>query len=58
MSAPDTNVEKQAKRHIPSLSGMSFAISVAALAVIALTIWGGLPVEEQPRGPVPVEEDQ
>ena len=31
MSAPDTNVEKQTRRHRPSLGGIAFAVAVAAI---------------------------
>ncbi|MCC5965201.1 MAG: hypothetical protein JJU24_03605 [Natronohydrobacter sp.] len=34
MSAPDTNTTKQAKRHKPSLLGISFAVIVAGLLLI------------------------
>lgn len=34
MSAPDTNTKKQAKRHKPSLLGISLAVIVASLLLI------------------------
>jgi hypothetical protein len=38
MSAPDTNVTKQARRHKPALWGIAIALGIAAVAaVVALT---------------------
>lgn len=36
MSAPDTNVEKQAKRHKPSLVGIGAAVIFALVLLFAL----------------------
>ncbi|MFC3616012.1 hypothetical protein ACFORG_19850 [Lutimaribacter marinistellae] len=47
MSAPETNVERQSRRHKPSLFGIGAA--VLAAAVIGVVIWmlGDLSSEEQ-----------
>lgn len=39
MSAPDTNIEKQADRHKGPLVGMPMAVIVAVLAMIAVAIY-------------------
>lgn len=39
MSAPNTNVETQEKRHRPSLGGMSIAVGVAALLLLGWLVW-------------------
>ncbi len=39
MTAPDTNVEKQQRRHRPSLIGMSVAAAIVAIVFIALVMW-------------------
>lgn len=49
MSAPDTNVEKQAKRHKGPLRGMSGAIILAVVAILAVFAWVNLTgVDEAP----------
>jgi hypothetical protein len=49
MSAPDTNVEKQAKRHKGPLKGMPGAIILAVVAIIAVFVWVNLTgVDEAP----------
>lgn len=47
MSAPDTNIEKQTKRHRPAIYGILAALMVAACAVIVFNLWGGVPSDEQ-----------
>jgi hypothetical protein len=39
MSAPDTNVETQEKRHKGPLSGMLFAVLIAGLLFLGLILW-------------------
>ncbi|EAR52615.1 hypothetical protein OG2516_05888 [Oceanicola granulosus HTCC2516] len=39
MSAPDTDVEKQAKRHRPALGGMAIVLLFVALITIAFSFW-------------------
>ncbi|MBM7069670.1 hypothetical protein [Actibacterium sp. 188UL27-1] len=39
MSAPDTNLEKQAERHGPSLFGMAAVVVFALLLLAGLTSW-------------------
>ena len=42
MSAPQTNIEKQTKRHIGPLVGMAVAVAVA----IIVAIWWGMTANE------------
>ncbi|QGX99019.1 hypothetical protein EI983_12365 [Roseovarius faecimaris] len=39
MSAPDTNVEKQTKRHKGPLTGMPAAIVLAVVAIVGAIAW-------------------
>ena len=39
MSAPDTNIEKQQKRHRPSLTGIGLAAGFAALLLVGFLGW-------------------
>ncbi len=39
MSAPNTDIEKQVRRHSPSLFGISLAVAAAAAIGIAITLW-------------------
>lgn len=39
MSAPDTNVEKQAKNHKGPLTGMAGVLIFAGVLLIALIVW-------------------
>ncbi|MEJ6402595.1 hypothetical protein [Yoonia sp. 2307UL14-13] len=39
MSAPDTNVEKQTRRHRPSLLGISVAVGFALILLCGLIIF-------------------
>ncbi|PWE29208.1 hypothetical protein [Pararhodobacter marinus] len=39
MTAPQTNVERQAKRHSPALTGITIAIALAVLAAIVFAFW-------------------
>ena len=64
MSAPDTNTERQAKRHRPALVGMAVAVLVALALLFAYSIYvaedGNTPqgAEEQVDGRTGVVEDQ
>jgi len=42
MSAPQTNIEKQAKRHRGPLTGIVVALSVAALLFIGFTVYSSM----------------
>lgn len=44
MSPPDTNTEKQERRHRPVLRGILLAVAVAALAILG--VWAFDPGEE------------
>lgn len=50
MSAPDTNVERQARRHKPSLWGIAIAIAVAAIVAAVALLSSGVPGEDQAAG--------
>lgn len=39
LSAPDTNIEKQEKRHKGPLSGMALAAIIAALGFVGVLAW-------------------
>lgn len=39
MSAPDTNVEREAKRHKPALGGIGFSLIVVALLVAVFGLY-------------------
>lgn len=47
MSAPDTDIEKQEKRHKPSLVGMGAAVAFAGVLLAIFLMWtvdrGGVP---------------
>lgn len=64
MSAPDTNTEKQAKRHRPSLIGMAIAVLVALGLLFVYSIYvadqGNTPegAAEQVDGRTGVVEDE
>ena len=59
MSAPDTNIDREAKRHKPALIGIAFALGVAALlaagfGLFAISGWdealendGAAPVQQE-----------
>ncbi|MEJ6389459.1 hypothetical protein [Gymnodinialimonas ulvae] len=54
MSAPDTNIDKQTRRHKPSLFGIALALIVAAVAAAVFIAWDGLEPESQ-AAPVTVQ---
>lgn len=47
MSAPNTNVEKQRKRHTPAILGIVAAITLAAVFVVVAVTSEGVPLDEQ-----------
>ncbi|SIN86350.1 hypothetical protein [Vannielia litorea] len=56
MSAPDTNIEKQTKRHSGPLLGIALAVGVGVLAIAAWLLWaadeGNTPRDATPEGGV------
>ena len=40
MTAPDTNTEREAKRHSPALLGILVAVLIAGAAGLVMTSWG------------------
>lgn len=47
MSAPNTNVKRQEKRHRPAIWGIGVALLIAILAAVAFGFWDGVEEEEQ-----------
>ena len=47
MSAPDTNLRKQRRRHMPSIVGIAAALAVALVAGLAILLMDRLPADEQ-----------
>ena len=39
MSAPDTNIEKQKRRHFAPLWGIGSALVIAGIAMFAVPLW-------------------
>ncbi|QQA43986.1 hypothetical protein [Pelagovum pacificum] len=39
MSAPETNVDKQAKRHRPSIVGISVVLIFVAIITVVFSVW-------------------
>lgn len=39
MSAPDTNIDREVKRHKPALGGIAFAVTVAAVLVAGFGLY-------------------
>ncbi|WP_224816396.1 hypothetical protein [Hasllibacter sp. MH4015] len=59
MSAPDTNIERQTKRHTPSIWGISIALIAAAIAAVFFMMWTGTEGEDQAApAAVPAVSDQ
>jgi hypothetical protein len=57
MSAPDTNVEKQARRHKPALYGIALAVLVAVVAIIVFATSDGLnPADQAAPATVPAAD--
>lgn len=55
MSAPDTNLDRQAKRHKGPLWGILTAVAVAGLLLLGYLLWiaeeGDAPYEDQGTAP-------
>lgn len=60
MSAPQTNIEKQERRHRPALGGMTIAAGFAALLFVGWILWvfaaGNTPGESEAERVVPGAE--
>ncbi|MEX3016148.1 hypothetical protein [Gymnodinialimonas hymeniacidonis] len=56
MSAPDTNLDRQARRHKPALWGIAIAVGAAAIFAITAFLVEGVPADEQAAG-VPAATD-
>lgn len=39
MSAPDTNIKDQKRKHKPALAGMKVAVAFAALLLVGMVAW-------------------
>lgn len=50
MSAPDTNTEKQAKRHRPALIGIAIAVAVGVICAVIITIFSFSAPREAAQG--------
>jgi hypothetical protein len=57
MSAPDTQIERQAKRHRPSLLGIATAAGAVGIVVLVLSLWPR-PLAEDPELPATTTEVQ
>lgn len=57
MSASDTNLEKQKRRHRPSLVAIGAALTAVVVVIVALVVWGGVAREDQ-AAPGTVEQSQ
>ena len=55
MSAPDTNIRKQRRRHIPALAGIAAALAIALIAAFSMLLFDRIPADEQAT-PVPAPE--
>ncbi|QXT39109.1 hypothetical protein [Gymnodinialimonas ceratoperidinii] len=53
MSAPNTNTERQARRHKPALWGIIIAIVAAGLFILWALLNDGTPLDEQAAGAPP-----
>ena len=53
MSAPDTNIERQTRRHKPSLWGIGIALAAAAVFAITALLSEGVPADQQAAGVPP-----
>ena len=47
MSAPDTDLEKQRKRHRGPIWGISIGLLFVALVALGAFFWPGVPLDEQ-----------
>ncbi|MGC8202927.1 hypothetical protein ACP2AV_09510 [Aliiroseovarius sp. PTFE2010] len=53
MSAPNTNIEKQEKRHKPSLMGIGIAVAIGLLMLAAVLGTGMSSIDEDTPTTVP-----
>lgn len=53
MSAPDTNTEKQARRHKPAIWGIIIAVCAAVVFILWALLNDGMPLDEQAAGAPP-----
>lgn len=51
MSSPDSNIEKQKRRHRPSLIGIGAALLAAAVLLIVVTGWPNQTADEDQAAP-------
>ena len=60
MSAPDTNIEKQKRRHFGPLWGIALVLAVAGVAIFAVPLWSPEVEDEAAAeiGVAPVEASQ
>ena len=47
MSAPDTDLEKQRKRHRGPIYGITFGLAFVIIVALGAFIWPGIPLDEQ-----------
>jgi hypothetical protein len=47
MSAPDTDLERQRKRHRGPIVGMMLGLVFVAFVAIVAVVWPGIPLEQQ-----------
>lgn len=47
MTAPNTNIEKQRKRHRGPLIGISVGLAFVACIAFFAIVWPGIPLDEQ-----------
>ncbi|MCR8826415.1 hypothetical protein [Pseudosulfitobacter koreensis] len=58
MSAPDTEIEKQSKRHSPLLIGMAIALTVAFIAGVIYLFGGFDPETDEATSAEPAANQQ
>jgi hypothetical protein len=47
MSAPNTDLEKQVKRHRGPIWGISIGLALVVALAVGAALWQGIPLEEQ-----------
>jgi len=47
MSAPDTDLEKQAKRHRGPIVGITFGLVFVVIVALGAFVWPGIPLDQQ-----------
>ncbi len=53
MSAPETNVERQTRRHRPALIGIGLAVAAAVIFAFVAFTSEGVPADDQAAGVPP-----